>query len=404
MKALLKIVTIYIDEGFRAPDFEYFSYDSPGLRHLAPVELWQFRTMLEIHEIALYSERITEPLNAAVLRKNWCLLNRDGTTPDPLPCGPKHHEVVRYGQFVNGFERSPQVQGLQDLRNKPCGLVFAELTEKYNPIARKERTARIENEQRRALLGARAHKIETIGDSPTPKLDLANGERVDACDSSKYRNKPGQLGEKHPFGANNNPMAQLMLAGLAIPNTTMFSQALDTVETQPSLLDKMRLEEHDKFGDLSKLCRVSTSAYTPKRQHKAGSRDHLTTSTSGSGPFCYLQSAIPAGVHTSKFARCSGDDRVQRPFFGGRYCSTLPGSASAFVPVDDETTTGEDEKSKVVKPQLGSVSRGILLDAKGYERRLYTGKQDTKEVKDGRKRASSEVSFGSFKRVARSGS
>lgn len=175
MKALLNIVTIYIDEGFRAPNYKYFSYDSPGLRHLAPVELSQFRNMLEMLETALYSERITGPLNEAVLRKNWHLLNRSdkrSDTPDSLPGGLNYAEMIRRGHSMNGLNWSPQIQGLQDLRNKPCGLVFAELTEKYVPIVLKEMIARMENEQRRALTRARGHKTEAT-DSPAPKVGVA---------------------------------------------------------------------------------------------------------------------------------------------------------------------------------------------------------------------------------------
>lgn len=397
VKALRSVVNIYIDEGFRAPNFEYFSYDSPGLRHLAPVELSHFRTMLEMHETALYSERLTKPLNAAVLEKNWCLLKRGDKrciTADSLLGGLRYDETIRQGQSMNGVKWSPQVQGLQDLRNKPCGLVFAELTEKYNPIARKEKAAKLENEQRRALSKARTHPAEIVRDPPAPKLGVVNGERVDTCDPSEceYRaGQPGQPRSTFPFEANNNPSAQLMLAGLALPDASVCSRTLDTVETRPSILEKAPLKDHGKVVEPFKLSHVPSSTYTPTRQHDARSVNHPVPSSSRSGPFRSGQVVVFAGMHTKDLVTSLGGNHVQTAFPGGRNGYTLPASA---LPDGDETSTEKDEQSEVVMLQLRDKSRGTLLGAEAY---------GVKGIKDGRKRASSELSSGNFKRHARSG-
>ena len=404
VKDLLKTVTIYMDEGFRAPNFKYFSYDSPGLRHLAPVELWQFRVMLEAHEISLYSKRITEPLNAAVLRKNWRLLNSDGArsiTPDFLPGGPEYDGMIHRGQSMSGLDWSPQVQGLQDMRKKPCAMIFGELNEKYNAILLKEKTEKMEKEERRALERARTHK-ESIRGSSLPGLAEANAERLNACDLIKCGNEPGQSGEKHPFGANNNPLAQLMLAGLATPNTTTFSYALNTVETQLTMLEKMRLEEQEQAEESSKVCRVSTSACTSTKQHEPGSSDHLTAPSSGFGQSRYWQSGLPPSVHPNELIHRPGGNCMPTLLSGDRHSSTRPSSIPRFISAGLGSIFKQDDCPEVVKPQHGYMSCGKLLAAKAYEGRSCAEKQGVTEVKDGKKRASSEVSFGSFKRVARS--
>ena len=405
MKALLKIVSIYIDEGFRAPNFEYFSYDSPGLRHLAPVEIWQFRAMLETHETALYSKRITEPLNVAVLEKNWCHLNRDDTasiTTELLLGGQGHDGIIGQGESLNEFDCSPQVPGLQDVRNKPCGLIFAELTEKYQSITVKEMTAKMEKEERRALLRARAKEIGSDRNYPAPKVSVGDGERVDGCDSGERGDMLGHTGEKHPFGASNNPLAQLMLAGLATPDATMFARTLNTVETQLGMLEKTRLEEQGQTVKPSKLCRGSTSACTNIRQYKSGSADGLMPSSAGPDQFRYWQSAGPAGIQTEDLTPNIGKSRVQ-PLPGRKNIPMLSGSATPLISAGDGTTTAEGERSEVVEHHFGYVSRGTMFGAEAYGRRLYAGTQEAEEIKDGRKRASSEISCGSFKRIARSG-
>lgn len=395
VKALRSIVNIYIDEGFRAPNFEYFSYDSPGLRHLAPVELSHFRTMLEMHETALYSERLTKPLNAAVLEKNWRLLKRGDKrciTADSLPGGLEYDTTT-----------PSQVQGLQDLRNKPCGLVFAELTEKYNPIARKEKAAKMENDQRRALSRARAHPAEIVRDPPASSPGVANGERVDSCDPSECEYRVGQAGQPRttfPFEANNNPSAQLMLAGLALPDASMFSQTLDTFESRPNILEKLPLKDYGQVVEPFKLSHVSSSTYTPCRQHDAGSVNHPVPYSSRSGSFRSGQGVIFAGMHTKDLATSLGGNHVQTAFPESRNGYTLPGSASPDV---FETTTEMNERSEVVKLQLGGNSHGTLLGAEAYDGHWYAGDQGVKGIKDGRKRASSELSSGKLKRLARSG-
>lgn len=390
VKALRSVVNIYIDEGFRAPNFEYFSYDSPGLRHLAPVELSHFRTMLELHETALYSERLTKPLDAAVLEKNWRLLKPGGkrcTTADSPGGVLEYDEIIHQGQSIGGLDWSPQVQGLQDLRNKPCGLVFAELTEKYNPIARKEKAARMENEQRQALSRAPAHPAEVFKDFPASNLTVPKGERVDACDPNECEYRVGQAGKarsKLPFEANNNPSAQLMLAGLALPDASMLSQSLDTVETRPSTLEKLPLNDHGQVVEPFKLSHVSSATSTHTRQHNAGSVDHPVPSSSTSGPFRSGQGVSSAGMHTDDHAAYLDGNHVRKAFPGGRYGYRLPPSA---LPAGDETTEEKNERSGVVKLQLGDISRSTLRGAEAYDGHWHAGDQGVEGIKDGKKRA-----------------
>lgn len=362
--------------------------------------------MLETHETALYSKRITQLLNVAVLEKNWRLLNRDNTgsiTPESLLSGPGQDGMIRQGQSLKEFDCSPQVPGLQDVRNKPCGLIFAELTEKYQPIMVKEMAAKMEKEERRALGRARAKKIGSDRNFPAPKVSVGDAERVDECDSGELGAMLSHTEEKHPFGANNNPLAQLMLAGLATPNATMFAQTLNTVDTQLDTLEEMRLEEQDQAVKPSKLRRGSASACTTIRAHKSGSADGLMPSSAGSDAFRYWESAGPAGVQTDDLTPYIDKNRMQRPLPERRDSYMLSGSASPFISTGDGTTTAEGERSEVVEHHLGYVSRGTRFGAEAYGRHLYSGTQKAEELKDGRKRASSEISCGSFKRVARSG-
>ncbi len=151
---LLDGADIMLTNRFKTPQDIYLEYDYPPLMSIGPISLEGFRLFLFTQLKLLHSEALTSILDKGVTRKtrrdNKHQIDKERSKSNECTSQAYDEEIssVRHGiqtktdehiKFRHGlFERKlgwlNGVHGLRDMSNMSCGMVFAELAEKYRPM------------------------------------------------------------------------------------------------------------------------------------------------------------------------------------------------------------------------------------------------------------------------------
>lgn len=147
LKELLQGVDILLTNGFKGVHDTYFAYDNEPLSSLGPISLGTFKNSLLIHESILYSNELQSLLNRGIIEKN-SRGNKHTYHHDVSPGDNITQHSVQRGnrkgteKYINILEHDSELisgwraeaEGLQNKSNMSCGMVFAELAEKYRPM------------------------------------------------------------------------------------------------------------------------------------------------------------------------------------------------------------------------------------------------------------------------------
>jgi len=157
LKELLHGVNLFLTNGFKGPHESYFTYPSGLLNGLGAVNISDFRASLLVHEAILYSNELKDLLNKGVVKK--CIRNNKRKCKQSMHDldslaqhdsayahdiqhdnfnHTKEHVNLRHGTFEKKLGWLAGVQGLQDMSNMNCGMIFGGLAEKYRPIIANE--------------------------------------------------------------------------------------------------------------------------------------------------------------------------------------------------------------------------------------------------------------------------
>ncbi|KAK4695193.1 hypothetical protein P7C71_g2517, partial [Lecanoromycetidae sp. Uapishka_2] len=157
LKELLHGVDLLLTNAFKNPHESYFTYASHSLSSLGAINISDFRASLLVHEAILYSKELKDLLNRGIVKKsirdnksNYQQRTTDGdslTQQDSSNTYAAHqdllvhtnqHANIRQGTFQKKLGWLAGVQGLQDMSNMSCGMIFGGLAEKYRPIVASE--------------------------------------------------------------------------------------------------------------------------------------------------------------------------------------------------------------------------------------------------------------------------
>lgn len=142
LKDLLGRVNLYLSNNFKAPKDDYFTYTIRAYKHLGPITVEEFKSFLLAQEEILYHAGMIKVMNKAVLRKH-----------EQEAAAKERREAYKGGSDSTGNTRDSQnnhnktkrksrqqsdTEGLRDVREECCGMIFGELAEKYRPILYKE--------------------------------------------------------------------------------------------------------------------------------------------------------------------------------------------------------------------------------------------------------------------------
>lgn len=142
LKELLNGVDIHLSN-FKAPEDGYFTYTSGTLNRVTPVKFGDFEASLLAQETTLYSHEITDLLNNAVIKKNMRKQRKADRQhkcldSEELTSGLQDEVTTRKGAFKHKLGWLKEVEGLRNVRDIPCSMIFGDLAEKYRPIVEEE--------------------------------------------------------------------------------------------------------------------------------------------------------------------------------------------------------------------------------------------------------------------------
>ena len=168
IKDLLQCANIHLANGFTKLDEPYIYFGDVGVTGVGPITLKDFISTWRAKEAVLWSSEVSVPLNEAILQKNMFNIlrrpsSRHNIRPvwDPIQRSLKIGPIVRQGAHIGtktAYQANAtyEVQGLLDLREMSCAMIFAGLSEKYREIvsreaeeaARRRRSAQVRSFQR----------------------------------------------------------------------------------------------------------------------------------------------------------------------------------------------------------------------------------------------------------------
>ena len=148
LKELHQGVDILLTNGFKDRHDVYFTYHGEPLATLGDVGVGEFGDSLVTHANILYSSEVSALLDNSVKRKNMRSGKYDALhkTPDsdldkipyfhPGIWGEEEARVLnRTRHFTDNLAwLKDDVEGLQDMGNMNCAMIFAMLAEKYGPM------------------------------------------------------------------------------------------------------------------------------------------------------------------------------------------------------------------------------------------------------------------------------
>lgn len=150
LKDLVHGAHLLLANGFKAPQDELFQFDIQPLQSLGPVKLGDFNSFLLSSEMMLHSEALTRLLDQGIMNKSMreTTYNQDnksvdrdesfpGKFPDTQTVPASQIESLDHSKqnmTSKTLPFSPHISRLRDMGNMSCGMIFAELAEKYGPM------------------------------------------------------------------------------------------------------------------------------------------------------------------------------------------------------------------------------------------------------------------------------
>ena len=148
LKELYQGVDILLANGFKDRHDVYFTYHAEPLATLGDVGVGEFGDSLVTHANILYSSEVSALLDNSIKRKNMRSSKYDalhGTTHNDLDNIPYFHPGIwgekearvmnRTRQFTDNLAwLKDDVEGLKDMGNMNCAMIFAMLAEKYGSM------------------------------------------------------------------------------------------------------------------------------------------------------------------------------------------------------------------------------------------------------------------------------
>ena len=404
VKEMLGAVNLLLSNGFMRPTDEYFRYGSVGLRHMPPVTLKGFKLQLLAQEQILLSDCIHGTMNKAIMRKNQYNMNRTSRPDyipgfEISQYGPEHDRKIREALSLHRSGWLRPVEGLKDVQNMPSSLVFAGLMEKYGPILDKEKKQLAEKkEERKRLARAQAYKDLTANECPevvhaqpqpparyispynlderAKRLNLPGGaEKPCICDpecicapvcaSDLTQNclceehplfvrvhegwdiddlyVPDRIPEEErtiPFGAMNNEIAQLMVAGLASPKSPTYAMAIEQLEQHVLSIDMSHPRRTQGFEPANQKTNRTSSAPTPA---SSGPQQWPKRHSSLGAPKMHIYKTDENYMPDPLFSHRREPTAVQdRPYFARRFIGALDTNTEDKMDVDDANLNEEN--------------------------------------------------------------
>lgn len=143
LKELLGQVNLHLFNKFKAPEDHYFTYTSKAYKHLGPITVEKFKAFLLAQEKILYNDGILKMMNKAVRSKKKgeaMKTNSQNRINNYNVISPSEQRSFSssYDRFKYGSDWQRDTEGLRDIREISCGMIFGELAEKYRPTIHKE--------------------------------------------------------------------------------------------------------------------------------------------------------------------------------------------------------------------------------------------------------------------------
>jgi hypothetical protein len=177
-KDLIRCAETRLKNGFtnpKEPYAEFGGFDASSVGSFSPKDIL---STLVATEAELYDEEIIEPLNKAILRKNmlFALEGKIGHNPTQHRPADKRRKQPD-GHGICRAKAAFEAQGLQDVRERTCAVIFGALEERYRAIEAAERARERRMHRRQRVQHYRGQALLKLcgGSSPGDNLRLPGG-------------------------------------------------------------------------------------------------------------------------------------------------------------------------------------------------------------------------------------